>query len=152
MTHHHDHNRLAPKPLLIGCAAMVAVALTAAAAARVVGVASPIEALTLAEERSLAFSDRPDGGVVVEDAASGATIKEYPSGDGAFIRIAMRAVIAKRRQLDIGPETPFTLGRTANDQLLLIDEATGRRIALAAFGKDNHDAFAALLDTTGDAQ
>ncbi|MHA7871548.1 MAG: photosynthetic complex assembly protein PuhC, partial [Hyphococcus sp.] len=51
----------------------------------------------------------------------------------------------------VGPDVPFELTRTEKGRLLLHDPATGRVIGLEAFGDDNLNDFARLLDQKDDA-
>lgn len=100
----------------------------------------------LVETRSLVFSDAQEGSIAVIDATTGQSVSLFSSGEGNFIRTALRALAYSRRLDGIGPEEPFTLGRAADGRLVLYDPATDKRISLDAFGDDNRDEFAALLN------
>jgi len=99
----------------------------------------------LVETRSLIFNDADEGSIAVVDAETGKDVSLYGSGEGNFIRTALRALAYSRRLDGIGPEEPFVLGRADDGRLVLYDPATDKRIGLDAFGDDNRDEFAALL-------
>lgn len=97
-------------------------------------------------ERNLYFHDEPDGGVRIEDASNGATISMVEPGTGGFIRTTLRSLVHVRRSKGIGPETPFVLTEWDNGTLSLSDSETGKSVELHAFGPDNREAFAVLLE------
>jgi putative photosynthetic complex assembly protein len=53
--------------------------------------------------------------------------------------------VRDRKRRGLGPEVPFRLTAHADGRLTLVDPATGRLVALEAFGADNAGAFAKLL-------
>jgi putative photosynthetic complex assembly protein len=96
-------------------------------------------------ERDLAFADRPDGGVAVQDAGNGRLIEVF-QGEQGFLRGTLRG-FARSRHLDGVTAAPqsFRLTRWSDDRLTLDDPATGRHVELSAFGADNTIVFARIL-------
>lgn len=96
---------------------------------------------------SLAFraEDQVDGSIAIRDASDGRLVTMIqPQRDG-FIRATLRGLAQSRQRVGLGPEQPFDLTRFEDGRLALTDAATGREIALQAFGPDNAGAFARLL-------
>ncbi len=96
-------------------------------------------------ERQLLFVDFPNGDVGILDAADGSTMARLGIGEGGFMRSVMRGMARERRTSGHGPELPFTLTLWADGLVSIVDPATGRQIALSAFGIDNVEAFTRLL-------
>ena len=94
----------------------------------------------------LFFEDRTDGSVTVRDASSGRVIEQLQPGTNGFVRATLRTLAGARQDYDAGPEAPFTVGRTAEGRIFLIDPVSGREIDLRAFGPTNSEAFARYLD------
>ncbi|MDP3897676.1 MAG: photosynthetic complex assembly protein PuhC [Mesorhizobium sp.] len=94
----------------------------------------------------LVFTDAANGYVIASDAASGAEIMRFGPGEGGFVRVTMRGFAAERKARGTPNEQPFLLARLADDDLVLNDAETGRRMLLNAFGPSNEGAFARLLD------
>lgn len=144
-------DRLIPRGLLLGAAALVGFALVSTTAARVSGTgtaefqAAPV-AVTPVARLDLRFEDRDDGAVAVLDAGSGEVVDVLAPGTNGFVRGVMRALARERRAHEIGPSPAFRLSSWEDGRLSLEDPSTGRRIELTAFGPTNRDAFARLLD------
>lgn len=154
MSVHHDHNEPVPKvPLaMIGGIAILSLLLAASASFGLVARDAVPEASRAAAgteqvaSRSLFFHDASDGGVLISDAATGATVARVEPGTGGFIRSTMRGLVLVRQRSGIGPETPFELTEWSDGGLTLSDPATGARRELVGFGDDNREAFAVLLE------
>ncbi len=136
-----------PRNLLIGAAAVVAIALLLATSSRLSGVGQ----VQMAEStpfvvRSLRFGDSADGAVIVTEWPSGAVVEVLPPGTNGFARGVMRGLARERRSREINAEPPFRLTRWSDGHLSLDDPSTGRRIDLDAFGPTNTAVFARLLD------
>lgn len=84
--------------------------------------------------------------VIVRDAASGSEIARYAAEKGGFVRGSLRAFARMRQVANVPLEAPYRLIRWESGQVSLSDTATGERIYLEAFGRDNAAAFAVLLD------
>lgn len=97
----------------------------------------------------LLFADEPGGVVAVFDADTGARILEYGEAEGVFVRAVMRSVARQRRMRGQGAEIPVRLTRLDNDQLWLIDPASGVDFYLGAFGPDNVALFEDILALDG---
>lgn len=132
-----------PRPVLFGAMAMALASMALVGYVRLAGI-SPSVVLDDAPPtvwRHLHFADRSDGGVEVTDARSGRTI-EVLQGEQGFVRGTLRGLAQERLRRGLGAEQAFELQVTALGRLVLHDPATGRRIDLESFGRDNALIFA----------
>lgn len=150
----HDHATMLPRGTIAMTGALVLFAIGATAAVRLTGTplaASPVamraeSRVAPVATRTLRFSDRADGAVVIEDADAGSIAQVIePGQQTGFIRGVMRGMARDRRMHGVGETPPFTLTLWRDGELSLTDTATGRSIELTAFGSSNRAAFAALL-------
>lgn len=158
MTSLHAHGDMLPRGTLVIAGALLGFALSATAIVRIAHIppaASPalmrqVNHIAAVETRSLRFTDRADGAVVIEDVRNGglASVIE-PGQQTGFIRGVMRGLARDRRSRGIGDRPPFDLTLYRDGELSLTDIATGRSIELTAFGSANRAAFAALLKSKG---
>ncbi len=95
--------------------------------------------------RSLTFSDKADGGILVYDAETRTLATTFEPGTGNFVRGALRALTRKRRLAKIGPDVPFVLTRFDDGRLVLSDPATNGTVAVSSFGPTQIAAFDTLL-------
>lgn len=154
MSHAAHHDPTVPRGALIGAAALLigTMAVTGAVSfgllpkSAVPDASRAAQHVAPAEERQLRFADRPDGAVVISDAASGATVKVIPFGEGGFVRATMRRMARARAAAGIGAEPAFTLIRWDNGALQLRDPETGRTAEIHGFGADHSRVFAEMLD------
>lgn len=136
-----------PRPALAGIAALVAFTLGVTAVYRLGGQPPMRHAEgSVVDSRLLRFSDRPEGGIRVEDATDGSAVLVIYPGEDGFVRGVLRGLARERRSHEIGAHPPFRLARLADGRLTIEDTATGRRIDLAAFGPTNAGAFARFLN------
>jgi putative photosynthetic complex assembly protein len=141
---------LFPRGALIGAALLVAFTVTSAAVARISGLGTvQMPESALVESRPLRFEDMRDGSIRVTDARTGQIAASVEPGTNGFIRGTLRGLARERKRQGIGIEPPFMLTRWADGRLSLEDPATGRVIALDAFGPTNGEAFAQLLTAGG---
>jgi putative photosynthetic complex assembly protein len=141
---------LFPRGALIGAALLVAFTVTSAAVARISGLGTvQMPESTPVEVRPLRFEDMRDGSIQVTDARTGQVAASVEPGTNGFIRGTLRGLARERKRQGIGIEPPFVLTRWADGRLSLEDPATGRVIALDAFGPTNGEAFAQLLTAGG---
>lgn len=89
--------------------------------------------------------DAPRGTVIISDAATGKEIQTFHRAEGSFLRATLRALVNDRRRKGVTDKGDFKLERYSGGQLYLIDETTGRRLALNAYGPDNSAVFAAFM-------
>ncbi len=137
-----------PRGALLGAAALIGFALTAATVGRITGLGSTHMPAGFAVESSdLHFADRGDGAVVISEARSGRVVDVISPGTNGFLRSVMRGLARDRKRQDLGAEPAFRLTRWSDGRLSLEDEATGRRIDLGAFGPTNAGVFAHVLST-----
>ncbi|NBU59168.1 MAG: photosynthetic complex assembly protein PuhC [Betaproteobacteria bacterium] len=101
----------------------------------------------MVSQRHLRFVDAPDKSVRVIDADSGLEVHRV-TGEAGFVRGILRGMARERRRLGKGAEEPFELTLDAG-MLSLRDLATGERIELTAFGHTNANAFAVMLQVSG---
>lgn len=150
----HTHSDMLPRGSIILAVSLVLFALIATTIVRIAGIppaASPVLMRAQAniapvQSRTLRFTDRADGAVVIEDVTLGQTASVIePGQQTGFIRGVMRGLARERRMHGVGDGPPFTLTLWADGQLSLTDTATGRSIEMTAFGSSNRAAFAALL-------
>jgi putative photosynthetic complex assembly protein len=130
---------------LLASAALVLAALLGAGWVRLSGQTIRAPDAPVTAERAMRFEDRPDGSVVVIDAASG-RVFDTVSGQAGFVRGTLRGLARERKRIGVGPEQPFLLMGRADGRLTLHDPATGRLIDLDAFGPLNAATFARMLD------
>jgi putative photosynthetic complex assembly protein len=95
-------------------------------------------------ERLLRFSDQPDGGVLVTDAATGRAVQTL-HGEQGFLRGVLRGLARDRRANGVDQLPPYRLSLHAEGRLLIADTQTGHFIDLASFGRDNAAVFARWL-------
>lgn len=139
--------RRSPQTLaLVGVLALIGTTLAAVHLGRSQGVG--LTALPPANAVArLAFraEDRPDGAIDLRAADDDRLVGRVEPGEGGFVRGTLRGLAQARQREGLGPEAPFTLTGFDNGTLALEDGATGRRVALEAFGAVNAGAFARLL-------
>jgi putative photosynthetic complex assembly protein len=98
--------------------------------------------------KQLRFEDRSDGSIAVVSASDGRVVKVI-EGEAGFVRGILRAMARERRIKEVNQTIPFELIARADGRLTLLDPATGNRIDLESFGKDNVVEFAVLLKPQG---
>ena len=150
----HKHEDMLPRGALITACALVLFSLAVTTIVRVGNIApsaSP-EALRAARHvtpvasRTLRFSDRADGAVVITDVKDGGVAGMVaPGSKSGFIRGVMRGLARDRHMRGIGDQPPFVLTLWKDGELSLVDTATGRDLEVSAFGGTNRADFAALL-------
>ena len=133
-----------PRLALIVAGAVVALTFAGVAAVRWSGFDARQQDAQAIAQRALHFQDRPEGGIAVVDAASGATI-DTVHGELGFLRGTLRAVVRERRQRGLVSSAALQLIARADGRLTLTDPATGSRIDLESFGPTNAAVFARWL-------
>ena len=136
-----------PPVMIKAIGVLLLVTLLATAYGRYIGMTETvaIPAEDIVEQVSLSFVDQTDGSVSVIDAATGEEVGTLVSGGDGFARGVLRGLVRERRLSSIGPEQPFELFRTAQNDVTLFDPATGRLVALRAFGPTNDAVFRRFL-------
>jgi putative photosynthetic complex assembly protein len=147
-----------PGPVLLGAGGLLAFVLLAVLAGRGPPVAVPPAAETrpapapaataAAPAAALAFraEDQADGSVLLREAGSLRVVATIRPGEDGFIRGTLRGLAQARQREGLGPEEPFRLVRHPDGRLTLDDAATGRHVALQAFGPTNAAAFGRILE------
>jgi putative photosynthetic complex assembly protein len=134
-----------PRGALIGAAALIGFAMSAALFGRITGAGMQMPTTNMVAERALWFEDRPDGGVTVLDARNNRLVAIIAPGTNGFLRATVRGLAQERRREDTSTRTPFQLTVWSDGRLTLLDPTTSRHIDLEAFGTTNAEAFAQLL-------
>ncbi|MCY4334615.1 MAG: photosynthetic complex assembly protein PuhC [Litoreibacter sp.] len=97
------------------------------------------------EERAITLTgDRRTGYSVID--AAGAQIAHSTDDKKGFIDVIATSVNRERTVKGITENDPLRLVRRENGHVAVIDPASGWKIELIGYGKDNVAAFATLLD------
>ena len=102
------------------------------------------------EMRDLAVTRDGDGGLVVRDAANGRLLDVIAEGTPSFVPGAIRGLAYDRRARRADQSAAYRLIHWDSGQLTLTDLATGQKVLLNAFGRDNMLAFGRYLPTPPD--
>lgn len=146
---HHDapFGTVTPWPIY-ALGALLLATLAVVAWQRVVHVNAPAPVVSTTDvlwQRSLRFSDTPQGDIAVIDATSGQTVARF-EGQQGFLRGSLRALARSRQRAGGGPQQPFLLTGHADGSLVLLDPVTRDRIHLESFGPTNAAVFARLRE------
>lgn len=135
-----------PRGILLAAAvfALGSIAIVVFARNADVGV-SRVDYTSPLQTRALQFADRPDGSIFVSSADDGSVVAVLEPGSNGFVRIVMRSLAQERMDKGIGAEPAFELTRWDDGRLSISDPATGKRLDLTGFGRNNVDDFAKLL-------
>jgi len=139
--HHDDETPIVPRWVLLCAAAAIAASFIAAATGGGGHVTMPASEPTI--QRSLQFTDMPDGTVLVMDTTTHLRVAILARNSNAFIRGTLRG-LAHAVGTD-GANRPFLLTAWKDGRVTLADNATKRVLDLEAFGSSNVGAFADLL-------
>lgn len=144
-----EHPKL-PRGFIMAACGMAQLTLVMVSIARLTGY-QPDQppASAVVEVRDLRFVDRPDGAVLVYDAADGHLAYTVQPGTNGFVRGVLRGLVRDRRADHIGSGPPFRLTRWANGRLSLDDPSTGHHVDLEVFGQTNAAAFADIFTASG---
>lgn len=132
-----------PRMPLIGGGLAIVVALAAA----VIGPSSvggrvELPPSPLLAERTLQFTNRDDGAVLVTE--KGAVVAVF-EGEQGFLRGILRGLNRDRKVHGIDPTEPYRVAAHADGRVIVEDTATHRVVDLEAFGHSNVAVFAGLL-------
>jgi putative photosynthetic complex assembly protein len=135
-----------PRAPLIAVGTLVLASVMTVAAVRLTGVgvvrvpdAAPVSV------REFRFEDRPDGSIVVLDAAGATVIEQVAPGTNGFLRGTMRGLARERHRQGVSAALPFRMVGRADGKLTLEDPGTGRRVDLGSFGPTNAAVFARIM-------
>ena len=104
------------------------------------------------EMRDLAFTRDVEGSLVVRDAANGRMLDVIREGTPSFVPGAIRGLAYDRRARRADQAAAYRLIHWDSGQLTLTDLATGQKVLLNAFGRDNMLAFGRYLPAPPDRQ
>jgi putative photosynthetic complex assembly protein len=139
-----------PRGVLLGVVALLCFAASAIVFGQVTGIGTLKQQLGAPVAiRDIILSRTEDGGVVVTDATTGSPVARYGQNEGGFVNGSLRAFERMRLVSKVANETPYRLIKWEGGMVSLSDTATGERIYLNPFGKDNAAAFEALLGQHG---
>lgn len=85
-------------------------------------------------------------GVYVVSTPDGTQIASSADEKGGFLGVMGRVIDRERFKHNIAGNPPFQVVRRENGNIAILDDATGLRVELIGYGKDNVAAFARLLD------
>lgn len=96
-------------------------------------------------QRDLFFRDGTEGKVHVYDAKTKKRLGSFGKGEGAFVRISMRAMAHQRKQNEIDLRLPYRLIKLSDGNMKIVDPQSDHAIRLNAFGAVAVDSFAQFL-------
>jgi putative photosynthetic complex assembly protein len=138
-------DRMIPKGLLIGMAALALSSLALASYASLTD--RPLEGVPataeVVRERTLILQGHDAQAVTVLD-PNGTVLADMDHG--GFVTVVQNAVATARRRHGVDQSLPVRLVEYANNRLVLEDPATGENYELYAFGSHNKAAFERLFD------
>jgi putative photosynthetic complex assembly protein len=144
----HDPHAV-PAGVLKAIGVLLLLTVAAVAAVRLSGMQIRAPDAAATQTRALRFEDRSDGSIAVIDATTRTQVTQI-TGEGGFIRGALRALARERKLRGLDGTQPFLLIGRADGRLTLEDPATGQRIDLESFGPQHAGSFARLLGTPAD--
>jgi len=133
-----------PRWVLFCAGGILALSLISVGLVRLTGNGPDQLAAAPTAQRSLVFLDSQDGGVRVEDGATGQMLTVL-HGEQGFVRGALRALSRERYDRGIGSSQPFDLIARVDGRLTLLDPATGQTVDLESFGPTNAGQFGQFL-------
>jgi putative photosynthetic complex assembly protein len=136
-----DTGHAIPRGAILGAAALIVGTILFAALTHPEVRPAPVDVAT----RSLFFGDRPDGAVIVTDAATGREVAVVEPGTGGFVRGMLRALTRERSRRGAGASVAFQLAESRDGHLRLVDPVTTEVIELDAFGSTNAGVFRRFL-------
>jgi putative photosynthetic complex assembly protein len=135
-----------PRAPLFALGGLVLASVLAVSAVRLTGVgAMHVPDAPAVAVREFRFEDRPDGSIVVLDAAGRQLIDTVAPGSNGFLRGTMRGLARERMRQGVSRELPFRMTGRADGKLTLEDPGTGRRVDLGSFGPTNAAVFAHIM-------
>jgi len=138
-----------PRWVLFCAGGILALSLISVGLVRLTGNGPDQLAAAPTAQRSLVFLDSQDGGVRVEDGATGQMLTVL-HGEQGFVRGALRALSRERYARGIGSSQPFDLIARVDGRLTLLDPATGQTVDLESFGPTNAGQFGQFLHMQAD--
>ena len=142
--------QLVPKSLLRAACALVIFSIAIAAFGRWSGIGTVRGEHTVpVQTANYRFLDRADGGITVIAPESGRIVSEVAPGTDGFVRVALRSLAFDRKKFGVGAEPVFAISQWPNGRWTLDDPSTGKRVELAAFGRDNMQLFASFAAKRG---
>lgn len=142
-----DPSHPLPRPIVVGGAALMvlAVALCAGAHATGVGVTVAPKPVPVAV-RDLVFKEGDDGILRVSDTERGGReVRRFNAGDGGFIRAMVRGLTRNRTRYGEPAIGAFRVSRGADGGVWVQDLGTGQNVDLRAFGPTQVQAFAQFV-------
>lgn len=147
-TKRDPHDLSPPKPLLYAIFAMVLITIAIVGTYRLLGL-QPDGAITAEATHSIQIRlvEHDSGDVDVILVETGDVIDAIPEDDSGFLRGMIRSLGRQRTISQIPQDAPYRLSRREDGTLTLDDPQTDESIALRAYGPDNREQMATLLDT-----
>jgi len=139
-------------PLLVSLSAMVTISLLVGLIGQGNGEPPARPTAEVTNELLIGFRDSTDGSVTVTLGNTDRELATFKSGEGFFLRGAVRTLVNERRIRSIESQSSFKLEKLQTGSLLLSDPITGYWLALDAFGRDNVGVFQKILDQSAEYQ
>lgn len=98
------------------------------------------------QDRSVHLIVNRAGAVKVLSEDGQTVIADLASNEAGFISGVARSLAMKRQRANVANDGPVHLLRYDDGRIGLLDDASGWRVSLRGFGKDNMAAFARLLE------
>ncbi len=146
-TKRDPHDLSPPKPLLYAIFAMVLFTIAMVATFRLLGL-QPGGAISAAPAASIEIRlvEHDGGDVDVVLPPDDTVIASIAEDDSGFLRGMIRSLGRQRSVAGVPLDAPYRLARRKDGTLTLDDPLTQESIALRAYGPDNRDQMAVLLD------
>lgn len=138
-----------PRGPLVAIGGLIVATLVLVGMARLTGYRDDTGIAPSTAARELRFEDRAGGGVAIHDARTGQLVHLIAAGEDGFLRATMRSLARERLRVGANADLPFLLSGTGGGRVTLEDPATGRRLAIEAFGPTQAAAFTRFLDNHG---
>lgn len=98
------------------------------------------------QTRELRVVHEPDGSLQMVDTGTGAVAATVPAQGDSFVRGVIAGIDFQRHRHAVPDGTPLLLTGLDDGRLVLTDPTTATTIHLEAFGIDNLESFARMLD------
>lgn len=143
----NDQKELVPRALLRAMAGLVVVVLglTTFAVLSERPHEAPVHSAPVAHQMLIQIKDGPRGSASVAN-LEGQVLAESSEDARGFIAVVWNALKFERHRNGVDENPPVTLMRFEDGRIGLRDDATGWKIHLTGFGRDNTAAWAGILE------
>lgn len=143
----HRDRDMVPRVLVVAMFALMASAVALVGFAKITGMEATGQApdSTIIATKMIQLDGSRSGGVTVYD-ADGTKIGHSLENKAGFIDVIWGSILRERALDGITSNDPLRLVRRENGHVAVFDDASGWKIELIGYGKDNVAAFARLID------